>query len=115
MFGKKKKQQKKTSFKGVIDGSLLATESVTKQIPFVLFLTFWAIIYISNRYVAENLVRETKKVEAEIKELRSEAIATASTLMNVSKRSSVAKAVEERGLGLIEPNDPPYIIKSEED
>jgi len=111
----KRKKQKKGGFKGVIDGSLLAAESVTKQVPFVLFLTFWAIIYISNRYAAEKLVRNTKKLENEIKELRSEAIATASELMDRSKRSEVAKEIERRGMGLIEPENPPFIIELNEE
>lgn len=110
-----KKKQKKGGFKGVIDGSLLAAESVTKQVPFVLFLTFWAILYIANRYAAEKLVRNTKLLETEIKELRSEAIATASELMYRSKRSEVAKEIEKRGMGLIAPETPPYILKLNED
>jgi hypothetical protein len=99
------------SLKGIIDGSLLAGSALVKQLPFILFLVFLAIIYIGNRYHAEKMVRRIVSAREEVKNLRAEQLTTASELMNHSKPSTVEDMVEERGLGLKQPTKPPYKIE----
>lgn len=98
------------SFKGIIDGSLLTIRSVLDQIPFILFLVFLAIVYIANRYQAEKMVRELTHLKTEVKDLRAEQITTASELMNLSRPSNVEKLIENRGLELKQPKEPPHKI-----
>lgn len=98
----------------IIDGSILTKDEVVRQLPFILFLTFIAIIYIGNRYHAERVVRETSKLRNELKDLRAEAITTASELMYISKQSEVVKLIDNNKLGLYELIEPPKkIVKSE--
>ncbi len=101
---------KKGSIKDIIGGSFLTSENVIKQIPYILFLTLIAIIYIGNRYQAEKIVRETIVLQNEVKELRAEAITNSSELMYISKQSEVAKLVEKNGLDLKESVVPPKKI-----
>lgn len=101
------KPEGKNPLKNVIDGSILTRDSVIDQLPYVLFLTLIAVLYIGNRYHAEKIVRESIKIQAELKELRAESITTASKLMFISKQSEVAKLVNEHGLGLKEAVEPP--------
>lgn len=98
------------SFKGIIDGSLLAGTSLGKQLPFILFLVLLAVFYIGNRYHAEKIVRRIIISKEEVKNLRAEQITTASELMNHSKPSTLEEFVEQRGLGLKHPTEPPYKI-----
>lgn len=98
------------NLKGLIDGSLLTTRQVLHQLPFILFLTFLAIIYISNRHHAEKLLRNTNKLERELRDLRSEYITTASELMRISKQSEVLKLTQKNGLELKESVEPPTKI-----
>jgi len=104
------REQKKFTVKSLIDGSVLTRDGVVKQVPFIIFLTFLAIIYIANRYHAERVVRETVKIQHEVKELRFESITTASGLMYISKQSEVARLVKEKKLGLEELIEPPSKI-----
>lgn len=104
------KPAKKSTVKGLLDGSLLARNAVLEQLPFVLFIVLLAIIYIGNRYHAERLIRETAGIQKELKDLRSEAITTSSDLMFISKQSEVTKLIEKKGLDLKESVEPPKII-----
>ncbi|MCK5823032.1 MAG: hypothetical protein KAG95_03450 [Bacteroidales bacterium] len=104
------KNTKKGSIKDFIGGNFLTSENVIKQIPYVLFLSIIAIIYIGNRYEAEKILRETIALKNEVKELRAESITTTSELMYISKQSEVAKLVEEKGLDLKEAVVPPKKI-----
>jgi hypothetical protein len=98
------------SFKGILDGSLLAGLALSKHLPFILFLVFLAIVYIGNRLNAEKLVRRLIVAQEEVKNLRAEEITTASELMNDSKPSTLEEMVLKRGLGLKQPESPPYKI-----
>jgi hypothetical protein len=98
------------SFKGILDGSLLAGFALSKHLPFILFLVFLAIVYIGNRLNAEKLVRRLIVAQEEVKNLRAEEITTASELMNDSKPSTLEEMVLKRGLGLKQPESPPYKI-----
>jgi len=101
---------RKSAFRDIIDGSILTKDEVVRQLPFILFLTFLGIIYIGNRYHAERVVRETSGIRNELKDLRAEAITTASELMYISKQSEVAKLIEDSKLGLYESMEPPKKI-----
>lgn len=93
----------------VFGGSFLSDDRAVQHIPFVLFLSLVAILYIANGYYADDKIREVNKVTNQIKELRTEYISSKSDLMFVSKQSEIAKAVSP--LGLKEPVVPPMKIE----
>lgn len=96
--------------RGLVDGTFLTRKGVTSQLPFIFFLAFLGIIYISNRYHADMLRRRIEVLREETRELRSEAIFVSSELMKVSRQSEVADEVSKRGLGLKESIEPPKKI-----
>ncbi len=104
------KEIRKGSVWDVFDGSLLTRDTVVRQLPFVLFITFLIILYIGNRYHAEKVIRETMQLQTELRELRARAISTASELEFISRQSEVAKMIEKRSMGLHEAVDPPVKI-----
>jgi len=104
-------ENKKTSLKDLIDGTILTKQVMLRQLPFIIFLSFLAGIYIGNRYHAEKVVRDLAKLQIEVKDFRAEAITSASELMFISKQSEVIKMVKENQLGLEESLEPPYKIK----
>ena len=110
-----KKEHRNFSLKDVITGSMLKKQFVVRQLPFILFLTFLAILYIGNRYHAEKLVRETLQLQNEIKDLRAEALTVSANLMYISKQSEVIRLINERGLGLEESRIAPVKIYIKKD
>jgi hypothetical protein len=104
------------SLKGLLGGSLLTKESVVRQLPYILFLTLLAFIYIGNRYHAEKLVRRNSKLQDEVKELRAQAITTSAELMRLSQQSQVIKLIKKKNLGLRESVTPPrkIVVQNEE-
>ena len=104
------KEIRRGSIWDVFDGSVLTRDRVVRQLPFVFFITFLIILYIGNRYHAEKLIRQTLKLQTELRELRAKSISTASELEFISRQSEVVKLVESRGLGLQEAVAPPVKI-----
>jgi hypothetical protein len=101
----------KFRIKELLDGTVLIRENMTRQLPFLLFLTFLGIIYIGNRFHAEKMVREITELKTEVANLRSEQITTTSELMNISRPSEVAALVRSRNLGLKESLEPPKKLR----
>lgn len=102
----------KFSFKEFLDGSILTKKIVTKQLPFILFLTLLALIYIGNRYRTERIYRKVTELHEEVDNLRTEQIITTAKLMNLSRPSSVSQMVSNKNLGLKELTSPPLILKT---
>lgn len=114
---KEAKKKSRKTLREVLDGSLLGTDWFVNNIVFVIFLALLAVIYISNRYHAEKVMRESMQLQEQVEELRAEATSIASRLMGISKQSEVVKMIKEKELGLIEAVEPPgkiVISKNEE-
>lgn len=104
------------TLKGLLAGSLLTRERVARQLPYILFLTLLAFIYIGNRYNAEKIVRENSRLQDEVRELRAKAISTSAELMHLSKQSEVIRLIRQKELGLKESVTPPRkIVVDKED
>ena len=103
-------EMKSFSIRDFLDGSILTRSIVVKQLPYILFLTFLAIVYIANRYHAERLFRKVSNLQNEVKNFRAEQITTTAKLMNLSKPSSVAKLIRDKNLELNELSQPPKVL-----
>lgn len=102
-----KKTSKKLSLVDFISGNILTRESISRQFPFMIFLVFLAVFYISNSYHHDSLMRKSQKLREEVKDLRVESLNTAARLMQISRQSEVIKLVEQKELGLKESTVPP--------
>jgi hypothetical protein len=92
---------------------VVSRNQVVNAMPFILFITVLLMVYISNGYYAEGLIREIDQTKKELKEKRAEYITTMSRLMYVSNQSEVAKMLS--GFGVKESTEPPYrIIKTKD-
>jgi hypothetical protein len=78
---------------------------IVRNIPFFLFLSVLAVLYIFNGHYADKLVRKISASERNIKELQYEYKTVQSDVIFRSKASELVKAVEP--LGLRELKSPP--------
>jgi len=89
---------KSKSFKEYTEVGNLSAELIFKNLPFVLFLSFIAMIYIANAHYSEKKVRQIQTLQAELKQQRWQYMSLKSELMYQSKRSEVIKKVKPLGL-----------------
>lgn len=83
----------------------------TNYIPYLIFLAVLGIFYIGNSHYAENMIRQTNKLESQVENLRSNYTSRKVEFMYSSKQSEIVKAVEEKQLNLRETNKNLYKIK----
>lgn len=112
----KGKRNPSADLKSVLGGTILASEKVTKQLPFVFFLALLGIGLITNRYWTEKTIRKMEMVRDSLKEYKAESVIHETQLMYINRPSEVAKRVLERKIDLIEPVEPAkrIVIKKSE-
>ena len=87
-------------------------QSVVKQVPFFLFLTLLAVVYIYNGHLADKTTRNINRTAREVKELQHEFKTVKSEVMFRSKQSELVKAVEAAGLKELATS--PVVLKEEQ-
>ncbi len=87
---------------------LISHKWVVRNIPFFLFLTLLAVLYIYNGHYTDKLNLKISTTEKQIKELEYEYKTIKSDVIFRSKASELIKAVEP--LGLKELTQPPIIL-----
>ena len=83
--------------KGILGGDFLSNSTFT-MLPFLLFISFLAFIYIANNYLSETKIREINQLRKEVKELRYEYINVKSTLTQIEKQSQISKKLNHKGI-----------------
>lgn len=88
---------------------LLRYQWIVKNIPYFLFLSVLAVLYIYNGHYSDKNIKSINKTGKELKELQYEFKSLKSEVMFRSKQSELAKAVAP--LGLKELTQPPMVLK----
>ena len=92
---------------------VITTDDATRALPFILYVAFLGMLYIGNRHMSENNLRDIDKISKEVKELSWEYKSTKADLAYKSTLTEVAKRVDT--LGIKEPEQPPQKITVKED
>src|SRR5687768_17643912 len=82
---------------------------MVKNIPFFLFLSLLAVLYIFNGHYSDKTIKDINKTSKEVRELQYEYKTLKSEVMFRSKQSELAKAVAP--LGLKELVTPPIVLR----
>lgn len=69
-----------------------------KNLPFLLFISLLAVLYIANGHFAVKNIREINKLDQQVKELHWEFLSAKSNLMLKSKMSEISQSVSSMGL-----------------
>ncbi len=77
---------------------VVSTDAATQMLPFIFFVAFLAMIYIANRHMAENNIRDIDKLSKQVKELSWDYKTTKAELAFKSTLSEVEKKTDTLGL-----------------
>lgn len=102
------------TLRSFLNGSFLASAKLAQNWPFILYISFLALLMIASSHSAERKVYTIARLTREMKELSSQYLEQKSQLMQAGLESRVIKRAKAKGLE--KPNTPPHlIIVKEED
>lgn len=82
----------------------ISQQMLVKNIPFFLYISVLAVLYIYNGHHAEKTIKDINKTSKELKELQYEYKMVRSDWMFITKQSEVVKQVEPFGIKeILEP------------
>ncbi|MGI4022295.1 MAG: FtsL-like putative cell division protein [Janthinobacterium lividum] len=98
----------------LLQKGVVSTEAATRMLPFIFFVAFLGMIYIANRHMAENNIRDIDKLSKQVKELSWDYKTTKAELSYRSTLTEVEKKTDTLGLQIsVEP--PQKIIVTEDE
>lgn len=99
----------KNNINNILKGKFLVDEDAFKNWRMIIFLSILALVMIASSHRADEKVHEIARLKEQVAELRSEAVDSRVSLWELKTSSSVARALEKRG---VKPsNIPPKKIK----
>ena len=95
----------------ILGGDILSTSTIRRQIWVFMLITFFVIIYISNRYSCQQNLIEIDKLQKELQHAKYKALSSSSQLTEKCRESHVLDMLQNNKDSLLKiANQPPYII-----
>lgn len=89
-----------------------AGDVIFKQMPFILFVSFWTLVMVYNVHNGQKALRKIEKLRAELQEIRWYASSVQSKIMSSNTQSEVLKRMRSKDIGLV-GSSPQRIISKE--
>ena len=88
----------KDGFYNIIKGKFLVSDDALKNWRFIVFLSVLALVMIGSSHAADKKVHQISRLNAQVKELKSEYVDLRMKLMQTKMESRIISAMETNGL-----------------
>lgn len=92
------KQKKSSFFNNYLGGDVFSKASVVKHLPFILYVVFLLMLYITNTYIAEDINREVLVKTKLLEDRHVEYVYNKSEITRMTKQSELAKILKNKGI-----------------
>lgn len=100
------------SLREILGGDYLLGSYLRRNIWFILLLVLLSILYISNRYAAQQEIIEEENLRQELVEKKNYALTQYAALTMASRQSSIERKLRQLGDSLLmSATEPPFIIR----
>lgn len=103
--------KKKRNFKSWLDGDMLLSPLLQRHLGLILLVFALIIAYVSNRYAFQREQVQIQRLRSELNDVKYEALARSSELMEKSRESNIQRFIVEQGSELQIPTKAPVSIK----
>ena len=95
----------------ILGGDILDTQAIRKQVWLILLITFFSIMYISNRYSCQQQQIKINELNKTLEASRYKTLSLSSELTERCRESHVLQKLRANNDSTIQPSEqPPYII-----
>ena len=105
------KEKNKKNIKSWFDGDMLLSPLLQRHLGLFLLVFVLIVVYVGNRYAFQREQVRIKELREELNDIKYEALARSSELMEKSRESNIEKYIEEQGSQLQMSTCPPVVLK----
>lgn len=106
-----KKKKRGITLRSIFTGSAVANELFIKRLPVLLFGAGLMMFYIGIGFRVQERHTELDRLNTQIKELRTVAVATTALRMELTRRETIERLLREKSISLIPLPAQPIILK----
>lgn len=104
--------KKKISLKDILGGEILTRSTFRKQFGLIAVCVFYIILYITNRYQAQQELIEIEELKVELQKQKYYSLTRSGEFTIKSRQSQVEKMLKETPDSMLAtPTEPPFIIR----
>lgn len=104
-------KKKKKNIKALFDGDMLLSPFLQRNLGLALLAFVLVVAYVSNRYAFQREQVQIKTLREQLNDVKYEALARSSELMEKSRESNIQRYIKEQGSELRIPTKAPVVIK----
>lgn len=104
-------KKKKKNIKALFDGDMLLSPFLQRNLGLALLVFVLVVAYVSNRYAFQREQVQIKALREQLNDVKYEALARSSELMEKSRESNIQRYIKEQGSELQIPTKAPVVIK----
>ena len=93
---------------GELGGGILKEDFIVRHTKMIVLVVVLIFIFIGNRYVCMQRLREIDRLQQQLRDVRFEALSISSELTGNSRQSQIELLIEEQGIELEAAKNPPY-------
>lgn len=82
----------------IMRGKMFSNDKFVSLFPFVLYIVFLSMLYITNVYVAEDVSRDIDRLNRKAEDLHVEHVYLKSEITKITKQSTLAKMLKNKGI-----------------
>ncbi|MBO5956969.1 MAG: hypothetical protein J6Q39_05375 [Bacteroidales bacterium] len=82
----------------IMGGDIFTKEGFVSLFPFLFYIVFLSMFYITNVYIAEDMSREIARLNRKIEDLHVEYVYLKSEITKVTKQSNMAVMLKDKGI-----------------
>ena len=110
-----KKIKKRTAWKNIIGGDILATDFFRRQTKLIVLIMILVLFYIHNRYACQQQMILIDKLKKDLTDIKYDALTRSSELMERSRQSRIEEYIATKNSDLQTLTNPPYLIKEDDE
>ncbi|HIY89260.1 MAG TPA: hypothetical protein H9824_11240 [Candidatus Bacteroides pullicola] len=110
---KAKKSARRTAWRGIIGGDILATEFFRRQVKLLVLVMVLVIFYINNRYECQQQMIRIEELKKDLTDIKYDALTRSSELMEHSRQSRIEEYIATQQSDLQSATTPPYLIRND--
>lgn len=94
--------------RGLFDGKFLSVTFFKKNAPYIVFGVFMLLMFISNKYTAQQYESEIRSLKAELVKANSDWVTASAEYNSMIRESEMKARVDTMHIDLTSPEQPPY-------
>ena len=110
---KAKKSARRTAWRGIIGGDILAAEFFRRQVKLLVLVMVLVIFYINNRYECQQQMIRIEELKKDLTDIKYDALTRSSELMEHSRQSRIEEYIATKQSDLQSATTPPYLIRND--